>query len=88
MRNVGRTNRTHQLSYSKGARLYGDPGDGSKEVVSRVDRPSGNRNVQAIEPMTQIIETLVGCSSTTKSGDPCKGRPVGDTDRCVFHTEE
>jgi len=25
------------------------------------------------------------CSSLTRDGAPCKGRPVGDGDLCVFH---
>ncbi|HAQ43026.1 MAG: hypothetical protein CL994_03595 [Euryarchaeota archaeon] len=86
MRNVGRTNRTHQLSYSKNARLYGDPGEGSREVASRLDRPTGNRNVVAVEPMASIVE-IAGCLATTKAGDPCKARPAEGETFCTFHKE-
>ncbi len=86
MRNVGRTNRTHQLSYSKNSRLYGDPGEGSREVASRLDRPSGNRNVAAVEPMTSIVE-IAGCLATTKAGDSCKARPAEGETFCTFHKE-
>ena len=35
------------------------------------------------EPPSDYINA--SCSATTRKGEPCKGRPLGESDKCVSH---
>ena len=49
-----------------------------------------SRNVQQVNSMNSdsVVPEVVKCSSLTRDGAPCKGRPVTGSDLCVFHTSE
>ena len=77
-------------AYKQGQRPAGEPA-GNYKTLNPASPPSGQGSrIQRVNP-TPTHEPpgaapSVTCVATTKSGDPCKGRPVGDTDSCVFHT--
>ena len=87
MRNVSRVNATNQISYSKNARLYADPGERGKVVAARSSQ-HGSRNVIEAEDFGEIIKpTTNSCLAIAKSGEPCKACPAGGESFCTFHKE-
>ena len=88
MRNVSTVNASNQVSYSRGARLAGDPGDRGKIVAARVSQ-HGARNVRQVEEdYSAGAQSIDGsCLSVTKSGNPCKARPADGQNFCSFHKE-
>jgi len=79
-------------AYKSGSRPYGQPG-GDKNFRDASPRPEAvgkGRNVARLPEMKKqapILEEASKCSALTRSGDPCKGRPVMGGDLCVFHRE-
>mgnify|MGYP003116239576 CR=1 FL=1 len=83
--------RSSANAYKTGARPYGQP-SASKSFRDSSPRPQGvgpSRNVQRIPSMnTATVEPspeTPRCSSLTRKGDPCKGRPPAGSDLCNFH---
>jgi hypothetical protein len=87
MVNRGHGNSNHQISYSKGSRLAGDPGASGKLVPNRTSQ-HGSRNVRQVEQLHEEIQPdVASCLSITKSGSPCKARPAEGESFCTFHKE-
>ena len=77
-------------AHKVGSRPYGQPaGDHYRESTPRPQTVGPSRNVQQVDPIggEPVVPESVRCSSLTRDGAPCKGRPVGDGDLCVFHRE-
>ena len=75
-------------AYKAGSRPYGRPaGDNFRDSTPRPQTVGFSRNVQQVNPISSepVVPESVKCSSLTRDGAPCKGRPVGDGDLCVFH---
>lgn len=78
-------------AYKTGQRPYGQPaGEGFIDSTPRPNGVSQSRNIHQVSPVDPApavpVDTL--CSSLTRSGAPCKGRPVTGSDLCVFHTSK
>ncbi len=86
--------REFAYAYKSGARPAGQPRSDTN-FRDASPRPAAvgpnNRNVTRVNDtaVTQkpIPEKVNKCSALTRSGDPCKGRPVTGSDLCVFHKE-
>jgi hypothetical protein len=78
-------------AHKVGSRPYGQPaGDNFRDSTPRPQAVGFSRNVQRINPMRSesVVPEVVKCSSLTRDGAPCKGRPVTGSDLCVFHTSK
>jgi hypothetical protein len=76
--------------YKVGSRPYGQPAGGNfRDSTPRPQTVGFSRNIQQVNPIggEPVVPESVKCSSLTRDGVPCKGRPVGDGDLCVFHRE-
>ena len=76
-------------AHKVGSRPYGQPaGDHFRDSTPRPQTVGFSRNVQQVNPIggEPVVPESVKCSSLTRSGAPCKGRPVTGSDLCVFHT--
>jgi len=76
-------------AYKAGQRPYGQPsGDHYRDSTPRPQTVGPSRNVARVNPIapTETVPEVSKCSSLTRSGDPCKGRPPAGSDLCVFHT--
>jgi len=76
-------------AYKVGSRPYGQPaGDNYRDSTPRPQTVGFSRNVQQVNSMNSdsVVPEVVKCSSLTRDGAPCKGRPVTGSDLCVFHT--
>ena len=82
--------RTPAAGYKSGMRPYGQPADGFRNATPRPQTVGYTRDVTRVaNTSTHTIQPVepkpVLCAATKKNGDPCKGRPVGDSDLCSFH---
>ncbi len=77
-------------AYKAGQRPYGQPADGFRDASPRPEAVGKSRNVQRVQRVSlpSDIPEANTCSALTRSGAPCKGRPVTGSDLCVFHTEK
>ena len=78
-------------AYKVGSRPYGQPaGDNYRDSTPRPQTVGFSRNVQQVNSMSSdsVVPEVVKCSSLTRDGAPCKGRPVTGSDLCVFHTSK
>ena len=78
-------------AYKSGSRPYGEP-SANKPFRDSTPRPQGvgpSRNVQEVARFSVATADsspeTPRCSSLTRSGDPCKGRPASGSDLCNFH---
>ena len=78
-------------AYKSGSRPYGQPGS-DRSFRDSTPRPEGvgkSRNVRRVAPIKKTIvkpsPETPKCSSLTRSGEPCKGRPASGSDLCNFH---
>jgi len=75
-------------AHKVGTRPYGEPsGDHYRESTPRPQTVGPSRNVQRVNPVSEPVPEVSKCSALTRSGAPCKGRPVAGSDLCVFHRE-
>ena len=76
-------------AYKQGQRPAEEPAGNYKTLQPEGHPVRSDQRIHRVNP-TPIhaapVATPSVCVATTKAGDPCKGRPVGDTDSCVFHT--
>jgi len=77
-------------AYKQGQRPANTPA-GNYKTLNPEGHPVGrDRRIHRVNPTPTheppVAAPSSNCAATTKSGNPCKGRPVGDTDTCVFHT--
>ena len=78
-------------AHKVGSRPYGQPaGDNFRDSTPRPQAVGFSRNVQRVNPMRSesVVPEVVKCSSLTRDGAPCEGRPVTGSDLCVFHTSK
>ena len=76
-------------AYKKGQRPADEPAGNFKTLNPESHSAGSSRRIHRVNPIpphAAPVATPSVCVATTKAGDPCKGRPVGDTDSCVFHT--
>ncbi len=76
-------------AYKKGQRPANEPAGNHKTLKPEGHAVGPDRRIHRVNPTPTYdvpVATPSVCVATTKAGDPCKGRPVGDTDSCVFHT--
>ena len=76
--------------YKSGMRPYGEPASGFRDATPRPQAVGYNREVTRVaNTSTHTIQAIepkpVLCAATKKDGEPCKARPVGDSDFCSFH---
>jgi len=77
-------------AYKAGSRPYGQPsGENFRDSTPRPNGVSQSRNVHQVNPVdtAPAVPVDTSCVSLTRSGTPCKGRPVAGGDVCVFHRE-
>lgn len=81
--------RTHALAYGQNAVLAGTQ-HGVPAGAYSPNQASGSILVAGIGEWAEepIKEGTFGCSATTKSGNPCKARPLTGSDLCVGHTKQ
>ena len=74
-------------AYKAGQRPYGQPAGGFRDSSPRPQTVGSSRNIQRMQPIAPSVPEpeVSKCSSLTRDGAPCKGRPVGGGDLCVFH---
>jgi hypothetical protein len=80
--------REFAYAYKSGARAYGEPsGDNFRDSSPRPQTVGVSRNIARVNPMSSgpVVPEPVKCSSLTRDGAPCKGRPVTGSELCVFH---
>jgi hypothetical protein len=77
-------------AHKAGQRPYGQPADGYRDASPRPQTVGSSRNVQRVQRIATSVPApeVIMCSALTRSGAPCKGRPVTGSDLCVFHTEK
>ena len=75
-------------AHKAGQRPYGQPADGYRAASPRPQTVGPSRNVQRVQRIATSVPApeVIMCSSLTRDGAPCKGRPVTGSDLCVFHT--
>lgn len=77
------------ISHSSNARPAGQPAANYREVTPERHAVARDRNIRRINP-TPVAEPVPDastvCTATKANGDPCRARPVTDTDLCIFHT--
>ena len=85
--------RSFANAYKSGSRPAGQPGS-NKSFRDSTPRPQGvgpSRNVHQVAPTSvEVVKPYPEtpkCSSITRSGAPCKGRPASGSDLCNFHKE-
>ena len=76
-------------AHKAGQRPYGQPADGFRDSSPQPQTVGYGRNIERVQRIAQSVPVPEAskCSSLTRDGAPCKGRPVGDGDLCVFHRE-
>ena len=77
----------YSVASKAGAYLAGTNG---QAPTSRVGTTSANARpvagVTAYEDWVPPSDYVnASCSATTRKGEPCKGRPLGESDKCVSH---
>ena len=78
-------------AYKAGSRPYGQPTSGKsfRESTPRPESVGSKRNVHQVAPTPvakgESSPEATKCSSLTRSGEPCKGRPASGSDLCNFH---
>jgi hypothetical protein len=82
--------RTRSAAYKSGMRPYGQPATGFRNATPRPQTVGYSRKVtQVANTSTHTIQPVEAkptlCAATKKNGEPCKGRPVGDSEHCSFH---
>jgi hypothetical protein len=77
-------------AHKAGQRPYGQPADGYRDASPRPQTVGPSRNVQRVQRIATSVPApeVIMCSSLTRDGAPCKGRPVTGSDLCVFHTSK
>jgi len=77
-------------AHKAGQRPYGQPADGYRDASPRPQTVGPSRNVQRVQRIATSVSApeVIMCSSLTRDGAPCKGRPVTGSDLCVFHTSK
>jgi hypothetical protein len=85
--------RNFAYAHKSGSRPYGQPGDDRnfRDSTPRPQTVGTSRNVTRVNP-TSVFEPIkvpevYKCSALTRSGNPCKGRPVAGGDLCAAHKE-
>ena len=75
-------------AHKAGQRPYGQPADGFRDASPRPQTVGPSRNIQRVQRIdfAPVVPEVIKCSSLTRDGAPCKGRPVTGSDLCVFHT--
>ena len=75
-------------AHKAGHRPDGQPADGYRDASPRPQTVGPSRNVQRVQRIATSVPApeVIMCSSLTRDGAPCKGRPVTGSDLCVFHT--
>jgi len=76
---------THQ-NWSPRAQPSGQPLNDSATAL-RPHGMVGQNSVTALPDYSGSWTPDGQCASKTKAGEPCKAPPVGDTNRCFFHTD-
>ena len=78
-------------AYKAGAKPANEPSS-NRSFRDSTPRPQGvgpNRNVRQMAPTSVHAKKpspeATKCSSLTRSGEPCKGRPASGGDLCNFH---
>ena len=76
-------------AHKAGQRPYGQPADSFRDVSPRPQTVGPSRNIQRVQRINPApdVPEVSKCSALTRSGAPCKGRPVTGSDLCVFHRE-
>jgi hypothetical protein len=79
--------REYAYAYKSNARPYGQPKDNFHESTPRPESVGLNRNVRQVMDTSVNVASpeVTKCSSLTRKGDPCKGRPPAGGDLCNFH---
>ena len=77
-------------AHKAGQRPYGQPADGYRDASPRPQTVGPSRNVQRVQRIATSVSApeVIMCSSLTRDGAPCKGRPVTGSELCVFHTSK
>jgi len=79
--------RARAAAYTANMRPYGQPAANFRDATPRPQTVGPNRNVHRVAD-TSVYKTepeSVLCVATKKNGEPCQGRPKGDSQYCVFH---
>lgn len=79
------------IAHGRNTRPAGQPADGYREVRPQHHAVSRERNIQRINPTPTgdpNPSSLGNCVAPTRTGEPCKARPVTGGDHCVFHQPE
>jgi len=75
-------------AYKQGQRPANKPAGNYKTLKPEGHPVRSDRRIHSVNPTpthAAPVATPSVCVATTKAGDPCKGRPVGNTNSCVFH---
>ena len=76
-------------AHKQGQRPADQPAGNYKTLVPEGHAHGRSRSVHRVNPTpTHVapVATPSVCVVTTKAGNPCKGRPIEQTDHCAFHT--
>ena len=80
--------RAPAAAYNNRMRPYGQPASNYRDATPRPQTVGADRRVHQVMDTSGAVEEVkaAACAALKKNGEPCKGRPKGDSEYCVFHS--